>query len=205
MFDPACMSQIRKIRKTLGLTQEGMAEIAGCTAQYIGQLERGERRIKTDFITDLVKNLHAQGYTSVRPSDFLEGENPATYSFAQTAPVYGQPSGASGSSMSLNDRSVVDHAPVRPNMGNEGFFMIVIGDSMEPRYEQGERIAVNRTLPPKKGKDCVIEFIDGTAVLRRFLSMNEKTLACEQLNPQKKLTYSMAEVTAVYAVVGNEY
>lgn len=195
------MSQLRDIRKKIGLTQEQLAEIAGCTAQYIGQLERGERRLKADFITSLVKSLHKNGYKSVQPSDFLEGAK-SNYEFEQSVPVY---SASSTASLSLNENSVIDRAPLRSNMGEEGFYLIVACSLMEPRYEKGERIAVSRTLSPKKGKDCVIEFIDGSIALRRFLELTEKTLLCEQLNPRKNLEFNTAEIVGIYAVVGNEF
>lgn len=127
------------------------------------------------------------------------------FAYNQTVPVYGFASGTN-SALALNDGAIIDYMPRHnPAMGNDGFYMIVVGDSMEPRYEQGERVAVSRVMPPKKGKDCVIEFIDGTAVIKRFINMTEKEIVCEQINPAKRLTYSRPEIVKVYAVVGHEF
>lgn len=120
------------------------------------------------------------------------------------APVYGYASGTNNT-MALNDGAIFEYVPCyNPLLGNDGFYMIVVGDSMEPRYEQGERIAVSRSIPPRKGRDCVIEFKDGTAAVKRYISKTDDKVTCEQLNPQKAVIYNLAEIKAIYAVVGRE-
>lgn len=130
-----------------------------------------------------------------------ESEDPAQ----PTSPLYGFASAENGNFL-FNDGTVLDHLPRRsPNMGRNGFYMIVTGDSMEPRFEQGDKIAVSRSLAPRKGRYCVIEFIDGTAALKRFISMTEKEVLCEQLNPKKQVKYNRAEIVGVYSIVGVEF
>ena len=42
--------RIRNYRTELGLSQEKLADIAGCHATYIGQLERGEKNATIESI-----------------------------------------------------------------------------------------------------------------------------------------------------------
>lgn len=119
-------------------------------------------------------------------------------------PVYGYASGQNQVT-ALNEGAIIEYIPnYNPHLGNDGFYMIVVGDSMEPRYEQGERIAVSRSIPPRKGRDCVIEFTDGTAAIKRYISKTDDRITCEQLNPQKTVIYNLSDIKAIYAVVGRE-
>lgn len=54
---------IRKRRKTLGLSQEGLAERAGLHWTYVGAVERGERNIS---LVNIVRLAPALGVTPSR-------------------------------------------------------------------------------------------------------------------------------------------
>jgi transcriptional regulator with XRE-family HTH domain len=58
---------IRKRRKALGLSQEGLAERAGLHWTYVGAVERGERNIS---LLNIVRVARALG---VAPSRLLAG------------------------------------------------------------------------------------------------------------------------------------
>ncbi|NYI66105.1 helix-turn-helix domain-containing protein [Spelaeicoccus albus] len=50
-------SNARALRRSRGLTQEGLAEVLGVTPRYYAGLERGERNLTLDSIDDLAKQL----------------------------------------------------------------------------------------------------------------------------------------------------
>lgn len=50
-------SRIRKIRKKKKMSQEGLAELAAVSANYIGVIERGEKSISLDILEKIATAL----------------------------------------------------------------------------------------------------------------------------------------------------
>ncbi len=46
---------IRRRRETMGVSQEGLAEIIGCHRNYVGYLERGEQNVTIDMLARVAK------------------------------------------------------------------------------------------------------------------------------------------------------
>jgi phage repressor protein C with HTH and peptisase S24 domain len=55
--------------------------------------------------------------------------------------------------------------------------------AMEPRIFEGERRAVMRDVTPRPGQDCVVEFADGSAVLRNYTGAGGHMIKVRQFNP----------------------
>jgi len=50
-------NKVREIRKSQGLSQERLADIAGLHRTYIGSVERGEQNVSVDNIAKIAKAL----------------------------------------------------------------------------------------------------------------------------------------------------
>ncbi len=59
--------RIRRYRTQLGLSQERLAELAGCHPTYIGQIERGEKNVSLESIVKISSAL------KVPLSELVEG------------------------------------------------------------------------------------------------------------------------------------
>jgi transcriptional regulator with XRE-family HTH domain len=53
-------SNMRERRRTLGVSQEELADIAGLHRTYIGAVERGERNVSIDNIIVIAKALNVK-------------------------------------------------------------------------------------------------------------------------------------------------
>lgn len=65
-------NRLREIRKSLGLSGEKLAEIAGTTKVTISRLEKGDRRLSDHWIERIVTGLHKAGHKHITPADFFE-------------------------------------------------------------------------------------------------------------------------------------
>ena len=62
---------VRQLRTSRGWTQEDLADAAGLTATYVGQVERGDKVPSLTVVLKLAKGL------AVAPCDLLVGFSPA--------------------------------------------------------------------------------------------------------------------------------
>jgi phage repressor protein C with HTH and peptisase S24 domain len=156
-------NNLKSIRQRLGWSQEQAASALETTVPQYGKLERGERRLSERWI-----DRAAQGF-GVDPGEVVE--NPRRRlalvvgyvgAGAVIVPIDDVPAGA---------RLDEVEAPVGAPDGVVA--VIVRGDSMYPRYFDGERLFyIQNHQPPQDfiGKECILQLADGgmlVKILRR--------------------------------------
>lgn len=124
-------------------------------------------------------------------------------------PVFGTAQGGQGA-------LIVTHGPVdwvaRPTVllrVQDGYGMIVTGDSMAPEHKSGSTALVNPHLPPRVGDSCVFRSHDddGTvhAVIKELRGETEAVWKVRQHNPHKDYTLKKAEWQICHKTVGNYF
>ena len=118
-------------------------------------------------------------------------------------PVYGYAAASDGERIALNDGDVVDwlELPLGIELGAGEYFVIKpYGSSMEPRIFAGEPLVVRRNYPPAQNKDVVVEFHDGSGVIKTYKGQRSGRVFVEQWNEPKVLDYDATSVKALHAV-----
>lgn len=129
---------------------------------------------------------------------------PAAYPSRTRLPVYGYAAASDGDRFVLNEGHVLEERelPMGVTLGpGEYFIVLPSGTSMEPRIVAGEPQVVRRKYPPSRDKSAVVEFKDGTAVIKNFKGWRDDRLFVEQFNPPKVLDYARKDIEAVHAVI----
>lgn len=62
-------SEIRRVRRELGWTQEELGHKAGLHATYIGDIERGERNVSLENILKIARSMKVTGSSLVAAAD----------------------------------------------------------------------------------------------------------------------------------------
>ncbi len=95
-----------------------------------------------------------------------------------------------------------EHIPVIKAFPNYDFTMIVKGNSMEPKFEGGDEIAIRKVVDfIEWGKTYVLDTRDGS-VLKRIYDGGD-TFRCVSFNPEyPDFEVSKTDVFGVYKVVG---
>lgn len=120
-----------------------------------------------------------------------------------TVPILGHANG-SQDAVVINMDNEIGRALRHPNQKGlkDGFALYAAGDSMSPRYMEGELVYAVANKPPLNGSDCFIEMRNGEAFLKQFVRKTDEHVICRQFNPAKDWKRQLSDVKAIHAVVG---
>lgn len=144
-------------------TQSALAAYLGMDPSYLsrmlkdgaGELTVAQARAITNFLEG-------------RPA---ESESRLVAGSSRRLPVYGYAAASDGDRFVLNEGDILDEIelPMGIVLGPGEYFVVLpAGSSMEPRIFAGEPQVVRRNYPPGRDKKAVIEFRDGTAVIKNY-------------------------------------
>lgn len=196
------ISEIPDRLKQLGRSQSDLARHLGLDPSSLTKTIKGARRLQLDEASK-IEAFFDEPLTLPSPvSSLSERRNRPP----RRIPVYGYAAAGGVERVAINPGQVVDWADPPPFWNGMGDLMIVriIGDSMEPRYFEGESVVVQIGLPPGKGQDCLIEFHDGSAVIKSYRGQRDGFVFAWQYNPAKgesnEVRYPGTDVKALHVV-----
>lgn len=126
-------------------------------------------------------------------------------------PVYGQAVGGVNGEFEMNGNKLFDvMAPPVLSDVSKAYAVSVSGESMWPRYEDGEICFVDPTRRVKKNDYVIAQIRSGghgapLAYVKRFVRWNSEELVLEQFNPAEMLKFPAQDVVSVHyiALAGN--
>lgn len=147
--------KLKELRERKNITQQELAEALGVQQQQIARYENNQRKFKQDLLCKLAD------YFNVSINDFFPNTN---YDNAETIKetiriaIYG--SIKAGIPLE-NQNDIVEYMNIPKDWirGNKSLFGLkVSGDSMNPKYQDGEVVIFEQTndLEDYKNKDCAI-------------------------------------------------
>jgi phage repressor protein C with HTH and peptisase S24 domain len=214
-------SRIRKVRDDAGLSQQAFADRLGsATRGAVGNWERGQgiKRENLQNIADKFRvsfewlatgNGSANAVTSSKLSETpnaILGDKLTEQ--GSLIPLYGHAVGGVFGEFILNGNKLDDIlAPPGLSPARGAYAVTCAGDSMEPRYFDGETIFVDPTKRVSRGDFVVAQIANPNegmpplAFIKRFIRHNDKELVLEQYNPSKQLTFAHEAVVSVHYIV----
>ena len=166
--------KIKSLREQFKLTQTELAKRLNTTKQNIYKYENN---IVTNIPSDKIEIM--ADIFSVSPAYIMgwESENnsrplniiPANISNYVNIPVIGRV--AAGIECFAED-NVVDYEPVSPNditQGEDYAFLEVIGDSMEPLFQEGDRVLIRCQPSVDSGSYAVVIIDDENGLIKRVV------------------------------------
>ena len=154
----AMANRIKEWRKKAGVSQQKLADLAGTGRSQIVKLERGERRLTYLWMQRLAAHLDC------RPIDLAE---------TTLVPVVGY-IGLGEDIYYFDDNETgggLDEVEAPPG-AHDGFAVRARGDSMAPRFFDGDYIFYLRELGEDPTsclyRDCVVRLRDGRTMVKRL-------------------------------------
>lgn len=222
--------RLRKSREDAGFTSaSAAAESMGMTASTYRAHENGQNDFDFSYSTRYARKFGVDPvwlFTGTPKSEELKAATAALLERREQPnarvldkivgqgrliPIYGQAVGGVDGEFQMNGNVLYEvMAPPSLSQVSGAYGVLVSGDSMSPRYEDGEVCFVDPKRRVKKG-DYVIAQIrleeDGPplAFVKKFCRHNAVELVLEQFNPAKELRFSADAVVSVHyiALAGN--
>lgn len=193
--------RIRDLRKLKGLSQEKLARLTDLGQSHINHLENGKRRINTDHLAKLAAALgvpvSAFMVDGTDVSDIMV--KPANASSAREYPSLGHVNPLTGKL----DMSVPPKRESIPLLDKlDGSSVVVMPDgSMEPRYHDGQRLLVNPDYPITPGSTVLLEFGDGSGLVRELVSKQSDEWVVKTYRPLAEQTIVVTDIKRAWLVI----
>lgn len=178
--------KIKQARKKAGLSQKELAEKLNMNLRTYGSYERGERDVSTAVLLKLCKALNIS-------SDYLLGRKEPIESNitilpqknVRMIPVYESVSAGFGA---YADDYVVGYMPLyilNEEEAENTMCIIVTGDSMYPKIENGDKIQVLRQDWAENGQ-VVVALIDNENGVVKKIEYSKDKITLISFNPEYK-------------------
>jgi SOS-response transcriptional repressor LexA len=206
--------QIRRQRRRLGLTLDELAGRTSISKPYLSLIETGrvsnppsdEKLVRLEQSLGFASGeLLGQAHLQRTPSDVRAVLSRLTQTADDTdlsevfrrllgKSGHGSPSVTANVVPVINDVSIGQSPTAAvnyvscPDIADENAFAArVAGDSMMPRYREGDVVIFAPSLPARNGDDCFVRFDDGqTAFKRVFMETDEAGAAVMRLQPRNE-------------------
>jgi phage repressor protein C with HTH and peptisase S24 domain len=203
-----------------GASQADLARHLRLAPSAISRMLKGERQMKLTEAVQVAAFLgvsqeevlrHAGDNTPIAPRTEpprrgrppRAGIVPSGPPRAEPIPIRSAARGGGEQEMFLEDGPIGYTQRPSNLVGVRGAYAIyMVGDSMEPRYQQGWLLHVNPFKPPTRGRDVVVYKSDKAVLIKQFLRWEGDALILRQLNPERELRIARAEVGECHLVVG---
>ncbi len=198
---------IRDIRRAKNLTLQQLAASVGTTHQQILRLERGERRLTTDWMARIAPAL------GVTPQDLLPPVSDAkresynrvaeAYAAAQdTLPIHPL-SPADGIGPWRIGSQIVDRAPGLTSLrGVADAYAIFTPDTkLEPRLMAGTVLLLHPHRPVRPQQCCLVYFSDDSVMLAQFSNLHGERIDLVIDGNRATFSANRSEIRAIHPVV----
>ncbi len=204
-----------QLRKKNNLSQRALGNMVGVSQQAIDKIESG--------ITQHPRKIHAlakclnttAGYlidghespdmlTNSNRLDNAKARPPIFDTLAKNLPVIGRAQGGADGDLIL-DNNPIDWTFRPPQLSGiqDAFAVYITGDSMAPKYKDGDLAYVHPNRPVTKGRYALIETKDHRGLIKQFMRWQDDTLVIWQHNPAFEIVIPKKKVLNVMLVIGS--
>ena len=188
------MLSLKEIRKDRGYTQQVLADLLGISKQAYSNYELGKR-------TPDIKTLDKLAKFYCVPIESFLSEDAIPVDSIRIPVFRAVPAGIPIEAI----EDIVDWESIPKKMtygGKQYFGLVVRGDSMYPKYLDGDTIIVLKQSYCDSGKDCVVYVNGYNATLKKVTLNDDHSLTLTPLNPNySPQTFLPQEVQTGYVAI----
>lgn len=211
-------ARVREVRAAL--TQDTFGKRLGVSRGAVANWERGQGikrenmqmiaerfRVSFEWLATGAGQPYANGQSKLSETpNAIMGDK--LIERGEYIPLYGHAVGGIDGEFILNGNKLDDIlAPPGLSPARGAYAVTCAGDSMEPRYFDGETVFVDPEKRVRRGDFVVAQISNPNegapplAYIKRFVRHNDNELILEQFNPTKQLTFPHGDVVSVHFIV----
>ncbi len=119
-------------------------------------------------------------------------------------PVRGRAEGGQDGNFVIEDQPIDwTFRPADLQGVNDAFAVFVSGDSMIPKYKNGDLIYVHPTRSIAKNRYVLVETTEHKGFIKQFVSWQEDALIVQQFNPEQEVIIPKETVLRLMLVIGS--
>lgn len=210
--------RIKIAREIAGVSQKSLGDHVGTTRNAVSRWESGDASPASERFPAIAEHLNTtvewlmmgNGDRDLPATPKREASNGSIIDLPLghdgLLPVYGQAVAGVEGQFPMNG-NILFWVVAPPQIARiDGAYAVGIsGESMFPRYEDGEIAFVNPSRRVKKGDYVVAqvqvdEHEPPQAYVKRFLRHNDEELVLSQFNPPKELSFDHSKVVSVHYI-----
>lgn len=124
---------------------------------------------------------------------------------ADLIPCYGDLIAHDGDVMHLpQEASDLRQRPVALAGVADAYMLMIAGESMQPKYNEGILVHVNPHLAPRAGRGVVVHLSRGRVMIKEYVQQKPGSLVLREYNPQRDLQVAKTDIKAVHTIVGTD-
>lgn len=184
------VQNVKKLCKERGVTPSAASEASGAGRNFMDNVKRGS-------IPSVAKVQMLADYLGVTTSELL-GEPSGSSAAGMRIPVLGSiPAGIPLEA--VEDILDWEEVPVFWGSGDRQYFGLrVKGDSMYPRYLEGDTVILQKEKTCESGDDCAVLVNGAEATLKQVMIKGDGSLELRPANPSyPPRIYSPAEIESI--------
>ncbi|MBO6503981.1 MAG: helix-turn-helix transcriptional regulator [Kordiimonadaceae bacterium] len=126
------------------------------------------------------------------------------FSQSRTLPVRGRAQGGKDGNFVIEEHPIDwTFRPADLQGVDEAFSVYVNGDSMAPKYKNGDLAYIHPAKPPRKGRFVLVETSDHKGFIKQLVGWRDDHLEVRQFNPEKLIRIEKQNVLRVMLVIGS--
>lgn len=220
LTEPMAQNRIKEVRDAKGLSLDALGALAGTSKQQIYKLERGAVKLTVEWMNRLAPHLGVEPHelmlsaikeqlTKAQPASPSVpsplGATPLT-NVRRDLPILGSAAGArEGVIMIPVEQGPVDWTLRPPQLeGVPGAFAILqYGDSMDPKYCNGDTLWIHPNVPCRVGNGVLIIKSNDEALVKILVRRTDAGVIVRELSPKvAEFTIPRADIRQIYKVIG---
>lgn len=193
-------NKLKELRERKNITQQELAEALGMQQQQIARYENNQRKFKQDLLYKLAD------YFKISINDFFPDTNFDNGTSIDDL-IYLKVYGSIKAGIPLESQNdVVESIPIPREWckgGKKLFGLKISGDSMSPKYQEGEIVIFERVddIELYKNKDCCIMINHTDSTFKKFLINDNGIILVPYNTNYEMLSYSMDEVQSLPIII----